>query len=89
MKQNEYELSLGLMMDKEELEKIGKIVFGRDWKSPMARALGISVRHMRRLARGDTVISEMKVARIRDVCLREAEKLERLACRVREISSEI
>lgn len=39
-------------MTKEELAAIGLATFGANWQSPMARALDISPRHMRRLAAG-------------------------------------
>lgn len=40
-----------------ELELLGIFLYGRRWKSPLARALGVSARHMRRLARGDRPVS--------------------------------
>ena len=50
-----------------ELREIGRALFGECWGSPLARALGMSPRHMRRLTAGTAPISakiEGEVCRI-------------------------
>lgn len=46
-----------MCLSSRELEVLGVYLFGRRWQSPLARALGISGRHMRRLARGERPVS--------------------------------
>jgi transcriptional regulator with XRE-family HTH domain len=45
-------------MTPSELSAIGLARFGNHWQSPLARAVGISPRHMRRMASGDSPISD-------------------------------
>jgi hypothetical protein len=54
-------------MTREELAAIGLAAYGRQWQSALARAIGISARHMRRLASGEKPISEGIAADIRRV----------------------
>jgi hypothetical protein len=53
-------------MTSEELRALGLAAFGPNWQSPLARAIGITVRHMGRLASGKTPISEGKATDIRN-----------------------
>lgn len=39
-------------MTPDQLRAIGAARYGADWQSPLARAIGMSVRHMQRLAAG-------------------------------------
>lgn len=51
-------------MTRQELAAIGLATFGMNWQSPLARALGMSPRHIRRLASGDSPITESIAADI-------------------------
>lgn len=44
-------------MTRDELAQAGRALFGERWQSPLARALGMGDRHMRRLAAGETPVS--------------------------------
>lgn len=54
-------------MTVDELRAIGLAAFGVEWQSPLARAIGISPRHMRRLAAGTVPIGDGIAADIRRV----------------------
>lgn len=54
-------------MTRDELAAIGLASYGVNWQSPLARAIGISPRHMRRLASGESPITEGIAADIRKV----------------------
>ena len=43
-------------MGKEELEYIGKKVFGFGWQTKLARCIGISPQHFRRYISGKTIL---------------------------------
>ncbi len=45
-------------MTPDELRALGMARYGHDWQAPLARAIGVSPRHMRRLAAGQSAISE-------------------------------
>ncbi len=49
----------------DELRAIGLAAYGVNWQSPLARAIGISPRHMRRLIAGESPITEGIAADIR------------------------
>lgn len=44
-------------MTPSDLRALGAARYGADWQSPLARAIGISPRHMRRLAAGSTPVT--------------------------------
>lgn len=44
-------------MTRDELAQAGRALYGERWQSPLARALGMGDRHMRRLAAGETPVS--------------------------------
>lgn len=52
-------------MTRDQLRQAGEALFGPHWQSPLARALGMSDRHMRRLASGEAPITEGMAADIR------------------------
>lgn len=54
-------------MTPQELAAIGLASYGVNWQSPLARAIGISPRHMRRLASGESPITDGIEADIRKV----------------------
>ena len=45
-------------MTPSELETIGKTLYGRDWKSPLANALGLNEKTIGRNDRGESPITE-------------------------------
>ena len=45
-------------MTSAELAAAGRALYGERWQSPLARALGLSDRHMRRLVAGERAITE-------------------------------
>jgi len=54
-------------MTREELAAIGLASYGPHWQSPLARAIGTSPRHMRRLVSGESPITDGIAADIRKV----------------------
>lgn len=52
-------------MTRDELRAIGMALYGHEWQSPLARALGVSPRYIRKLVSGEAPIGASIEAEIR------------------------
>jgi hypothetical protein len=62
-------------MTTPELHALGEALFGERWQSSLARSLGMSERHMRRLAAGTAEISEGMETEIRALAKQRGKQL--------------
>ena len=59
-------------MTPKQLERLGKASYGRYWKTPLANAVLVTSRTVRRWASGITPIKPMAADAIRAACSRRA-----------------
>ena len=67
-----------MIMTREDLKAAGEALYGEQWKSPLARDLGMSVRHLRRLAAGTEPIFPHTAAKVGELIQARIRKLEKL-----------
>lgn len=79
-------------MRPDELQQIGTALYGPEWQTPLAAALGFSARTVRRWVAGDTSMT-VPTERIAVLCRRRADEIlrdaERRATRLRTLSARL
>jgi hypothetical protein len=71
----------------ETLATFGETMYGRDWQSPMARALGVADRTIRRWVAGDTSIDPSIWADLPELCAERAKHFEEQARACKSLAS--
>lgn len=63
----------------DQLRAVGQTLYGPAWQSPLAEALGVTDRTIRRWAKGEYEIPEGIAKELANVCRTRSIELERLA----------
>jgi hypothetical protein len=70
----------------DELAHIGRALFGDEWQTPLAKALGRSVQSVRQLASGERRVNEELARSLVRICEERCEKLARIAGQLKKLA---
>lgn len=72
-------------MTRDQLAEIGKAIYGQNWKSPMAKDLGVKYRTVLRWVAGEFAIPEDIQDRLKKALKLRAEEAQRTATKLGKI----